>query len=273
MWTPILTWGAMIVNFLILMLLLRIFLYRPILKAIDQRDGKIAAHFEAAEEKEQEAIRKSEELDEERKKFDAERELLLAGVRAEAEKTRVDLTAKVRGEIDELSARWREDLERERESFLTDLERRAGEGICAMTRKALADLADAELERLMVGVLLRRLGDLPESERAELAKAADESGKPLVVATSWELPEDDRKKVSASVRKNVADDIEIQFEAAPEITCGIELRAGGREVSWTVEGYIQSIREELAAVIEDRVRVPSEEASEESEEKDKPGHD
>ena len=252
------TWIFQIANFLILVLLLKRFLYGPILKAIDRRQGKIAAHFEAAEEKEQEAIRKSETLDADRQKFDAERAGLLAEAKADAEKTRSDLTEKARAEIDELAARWREDLTREKDAFLDDLERRAGEQITAVARKALADLADVELERLMIGVLVRRLAEVSDDDRKQLAEALGKSGAPLVVATSWELPEKDRDAVAAAVGEHLVKDVEIRFETAPEITCGIELRAEGREIAWTVAGYIQGIREALAAVLDEKLAVKSE---------------
>ena len=260
------TWLFQIVNFLILMFLLKRFLYGPILRAIDRREKKIAAHFEAAEEKEQEAIGKSESLDVARKKFDAEREGLLAAAKTDAEKTRQELTAKARAEVDELASRWRDDLERQKDAFLDDLQRRAGEQVCAVAKKVLADLADAQLERLMVGVLVRRLAELSDDDKKQVTTALADSGKPLVVASAWELPAEIRKQVETAVREHIAKDVEIVFETAPEITCGVELRAEGREISWTVEGYVQGIRDALASVLDETLAKQQEAKAQEEKE-------
>ena len=247
------TWIFQIVNFLILMYLLKRFLYGPILKAIDQREKKIAAHFEAAEQKEQDAIRKNETLDAEKRDLDAKRESMLVDAKADADKHRKELTAEAQKQVEALSERWREDLERQKDAFLEDIATRAGEGVCAVARKTLADLADAKLEGLMVGVLLRRLAEVPDTERSELAKVVKASGKPLIVATAWELPEEGRKQVAAAIGEHVAKDVEVAFETAPEITCGIELRTECRKISWTVAAYIQGIRDQLAGVIDEKI--------------------
>jgi F-type H+-transporting ATPase subunit b len=46
---------AQVINFLLLVWLLKRFLYKPILKAIDEREGKIASQIKDAEEKEKTA--------------------------------------------------------------------------------------------------------------------------------------------------------------------------------------------------------------------------
>ena len=249
------TVGFQILNFLVLVILLRVFLYKRILRAIDQREGKIASHFEAAEEKEQEAMAKAEALERDKREFQEKRESLLREAQAEAEKRRRELSEKAREEVEAQGRRWREDLKREKESFLQLMQGRVTEQVCTVARRALEDLADAELERRMADVLVRRLAELPGEDRTEMTDALKESAKPLVVATAWELPEEDRQKVTAAVREHLTDESDVEFETAPELACGIELRAGGREISWTIAGYVESVREELAGVIDEKLEA------------------
>jgi F-type H+-transporting ATPase subunit b len=250
------TWIFQIINFLILVYLLKRFLYGPILRAIDRREKKIAAHFEAAQEKEQEAARKNEEVDAAKRELDERRESILAEAKAEAERTRDELTSKARAEVDEQLERWRADLERERDAFLDEIERHAGEQVCAVAKQALADLADAELERMMADVLVGRLDEMTDDDRDAFARVVRESGEPVTVATAWELPEDDRGKLAAAVADKLVKDVEVRFETAPEIACGIELRAAGREISWTVGGYVTAVRDALAAMIDEKTKRP-----------------
>ena len=248
---------AQVVNFLILVLLLRYFLYGRIVGAMDRREKKIASHFEAAEQKEQDAAKLAEKLQHQNAKFDEQRESMLAEARQQVDEQRQDLMRKARDEVHTQAGRWREDLERDKQAFLQEIRDKAGRQICAMVRQALGDLADTEIERAMVGVLIRRLAELSPDGRRELTEAMASDGRGLVVATAWDLPEDDRKKATEAVQQHLINDAKIQFETVPELICGIKLRAGGREISWTIASYIEGIQQQLAETIDQTIAVES----------------
>lgn len=241
---------AQVFNFLVLVLLLRHFLYGRVVRALDQREQKIASNFEAAEQKQQGATAQAEALQREKDQLDRQRESMLAEARQQADEHRQELTHKAREEVEAQAVRWREELQRGKDAFLQDMRDSAGRGVCAIARKALADLADVQLEAAMVAVLIRRLADLPADGREELTDAMAAEGQGLVVATAWELPEADRDTAAAAVREHIAADADVRFETDPKLTCGIELRAGGRAVSWTIESYIEGIRAELSDAID-----------------------
>lgn len=259
------TLSAQVVNFLILVMLLRYFLYGRVVRAMDQREKKIASHFESAERKEQDAAAQTEALQREKDELEQQRESMLGEARQQADERRRELTRKAREEVRAQAGRWREDLERGKEAFLQEMRDSAGRQVCAIARQALADLADAELERAMVGVLIRRLEELSADGRRELTDAMANDGQGLVIATAWELPEADRDRAAQAVKKCLAGDAEIRFETAPELTCGIELRAGGRQVRWTIEGYIEGIRQQLAEAVDRTVAAGSQRAEAEKE--------
>lgn len=261
--TPLIDWWTLFfqaVNFLILVLLLRHFLYGRIVRAMDQREKKIASHFEAAEQKAQDAAARAEALQREKDELEGQRESLLSEARRQADEQRQELTRQAREEVQAQADRWREDLQRGKEAFLREMHETAGRQVCAVARRALAELADAELERAMVGVLLRRLEELSPEGRRELTDAMAAEGKGLVVATAWELPEADRDLAAQAVKRHLAGEAEIRFEADPELTCGIELRGGGRQVSWTVESYVDGIRQQLAEAVDRTVAAESQRA-------------
>jgi F-type H+-transporting ATPase subunit b len=248
------TFVLQMVNFLTLVVLLRIFLYPRVVKAMDQRAKKIASHFEAAEEKEKEAAERASALEEQKKDLDDKRDGLLKAAADEAEARRRELTDKARTEVAAIRARWSEDLERQKKAFLEEMSRNTGEAVCAATRRALEDLADAELERRMVAVLAARLEGMAEDESTELVEALADSGNALVVATSWEATKDDQAKITDAVHKHVSKDAKVTFDLAPELACGIELRAGGREISWTIASYVDGLNERLASAIDAEVK-------------------
>ena len=266
------TLSAQVVNFLILVFLLRYFLYGRIVRAMDQRREKIASHFASAAQKEQDATAQAESLRLDKNEFEQRRQSMFAEARQQADEQRQELTRQVREEVQAQADRWRQDLARSKAAFLQEMRHTTGRQICAIAGKALADLASANLEEAMVAKLLDRLSELSVDARAELDEARADDGQGLVVATAWELSQAERDKATKAINESLVADARISFETAPEMTCGIELRAGGRNVSWTVETYIDGIQQQLAETIDQTVaaelrRAGAETAAPDAEEK------
>jgi F-type H+-transporting ATPase subunit b len=178
---------AQVINFLILVWLLKRFLYRPILNAIDAREKRIAAQLADAVAKKAEAQQERDEYQHKNQEFDKQRaaHLKLGMVEAMAERQRLLDTA--RQESDDLRAKRQEALRSEQRSLSEALTHRAREEVFAIARKSLADLAGTTLEVRMIEVFLRRLRELHDEEKAGLKSAFKASTSPLLVRTAFSL--------------------------------------------------------------------------------------
>src|SRR3974377_298212 len=108
---------AQVVNFLLLIWLLKRFLYKPILGAMDAREKEIAGRLHDAETQKTEAERERESLRVAMVEFETQREALLKKVADEAETTRKRLSEEVRQEIGTLRTKWREALQNEQDAL------------------------------------------------------------------------------------------------------------------------------------------------------------
>ena len=133
---------AQIFNFLLLMYLLKRFLYGRIIKAMDDREAKIAARFAEAEELKGKANEAAELYEKRNQMLNEKKEIMLNEATMAAEAKRKELMEKVREEVDQVKARWQDMLVREHDAFFYDLRQRAAKQLYATARKALADLAD-----------------------------------------------------------------------------------------------------------------------------------
>lgn len=236
---------AQIINFLILVFLLRRFLYGPIVKMMNERRERIESDITAAERKRQEAReeislyrRKNEELD-------AQREELLDQAKQAADTERRRLLAEAREEVETARTRWQQALEEEKETFLLDLRRRIGEHSYRVMRQALTDLADAELEEKITAVFLRRIADLPDKERNLLLEDADSDKSSLAVLTAFELPDAVRQEITAQLSWLASDGRDLQFNLNPDLIAGLELQAAGHKVAWSLDSYLDELEEEM----------------------------
>src|SRR5471032_1139093 len=107
------TVGAQALNFLILVWLMRRFLYRPILNAIDAREKKIAAELADAAAKKLEAQKDRDEFQKKNMDFDQQRAALLAKATDDAKAEGRRLLDEARKAADALGAKRQEALNTE----------------------------------------------------------------------------------------------------------------------------------------------------------------
>ena len=247
-WTVI----AQIVNFVVLVLLLKWLLYGRIIRAMDERQAKMVEQMEQAEKARKNAEQEADSLQKKTAELDAKRKQLLDEAAGDAERARKEMLARARGKVDESTERWKAMVRERQRHLVDDLRRLAGEGVCRVASRALSDLADAQLGRQIVSAFLSRLEQIDDDGRRALAEAMREAEGRLVVHSAPELPEEDREKVTGAVRHTLGEDIEVSFETSKSLICGIELRAAGRAIGWSLSEYLDTLSETIAESIRER---------------------
>lgn len=237
------TVAAQIVNFLILIWLLRRVLYGPITRAMAARESRIRQQLDEASRLREEAQAAGERYRQQLAAFEEERATRLAEARAELDTWRHTHTQAVRTEVEAMRRRWQQALQQEQQAFLAELRQRVGREVLAAARRALQGLADADLETSIVRSFLKRLHDLSEEHRRQLAAAARENGRRVHIRTAHPLPGDDRDRLQEALAVALGTDFTTTFETAPDLLAGVELRAGGLKIAWALDDYIASIED------------------------------
>lgn len=237
-----------IINFLILVFLLRHFLYGPIIETMDVREKRILQREEEAAARMKEA---EEELSIYRKKMEdlkRQEESFLERARASVEGQKGELLEVARSEVDRRRRSWEEALERERASFIDELRRRVGQQACSIARQCLRDLADARLEVLTWDLFLQKINELSGEEHSKLSEALASDPHRVILRTAFEAPEQDIRVLETHLQKMLpgsASDVTISAETDPSLVCGLELTIGGHRVAWSVEGYLEGVEESI----------------------------
>ncbi|MBN1848164.1 MAG: F0F1 ATP synthase subunit delta [Deltaproteobacteria bacterium] len=240
---------AQIVNFLILVFLLKHFLYDRIIQVMDQREQKIQSRMKDAKDKEIEAEKEAASYREKKESIERERQDMLTKTREEAETQRKEMTRKARDEVQGLRKQWTDSIEREKDTFLSDLRRLTIQQVYSVSRKTMKDLADAELEERVAEVFLSRIRDLPEDRRKALNEAMNHK-KTAVVKSAFELPTALRQKTTKTLHHEIGDGVDVSYQTDPDMIMGIELKAGGQKIAWTVADYLESLENEAKEALE-----------------------
>ena len=240
------TVAAQIINFLILVALLKHFLYGPIVAAMTAREGKIAAQLTEAREKRQQAEQEEATLRQKVREIGEQRQAMLTEAGHQAEAHKQELFTQARQEVEEIRQKWAASLEREKATFLGNLKQRLAQEVCVISRQALGELASQELEQRVVEVFLDHLRQLTPDEQAAIAAAVKETGGELLVTTAFELPEAMRQKIAAQAQEQFGQGLALRFATSGELLAGIELLTSSRKLAWSLGSFLDNLEEDLA---------------------------
>jgi F-type H+-transporting ATPase subunit b len=243
------TVGAQALNFLILVWLMRHFLYRPILHAIDTREKKIAAELADADAKRAQAQKDRDEFQHKNEAFDQQRAALLAKATDEANTERQRLLDEARKAADALSAKRSEALKNDAKNLNQAIARRTQTEVFAIARKALADLATTSLEERMGDVFTRRIREMDGNAKEALGAALKTAAEPAVVRSAFDLPAEERAKIQNAINETFSADIHLRFETTSDLVSGIELTANGQKVAWSIADYLTSLEKGVGELL------------------------
>ncbi len=240
---------AQVVNFLILVWLLKHFLYRPILNAIDARERRIASEIAEADAKKTEAMKERDEFRQKNEEFEQQRSAHMNQVIEEAKTERARLLDAARLESEDLRTKLQAALKNEQHSLNDALSLRAREEVFAITRKVLTDLAGTTLEERMTKIFLARLRELNYAEMVGLKSAFEASTSPLLVRTAFKLPTEQCAAIEAASKEILGSDKQVEFKTAPNLISGIEISADGQKIAWSIADYLASLAKSIDSLL------------------------
>ena len=243
------TVGAQALNFLILVWLMKRFLYKPILNAIDMREKRIAAELAGADKKKAEAQKERDEFKSKNDEFDKHRTALFAKAEGEAKVERQRLFDEARKAADALSLKRQEALRKEEQALSRVISQRTQEEVFAITRKTLADLAAVNLEERVSEVFIRRLREMDGQVKAGLAEALKSTANPALVRSAFDLPAKQREAIQNALNETFSAEVPVRFETAPGIVGGIEFSTNGQKVAWSIADYLTSLEKSVGDLL------------------------
>jgi F-type H+-transporting ATPase subunit b len=244
------TVGAQALNFIVLVLLMRRFLFKPVLEAIDAREKKIAAELADAAAKETEAKAQRDEFRHKNEELDQRRDTLWKEATDGATAERHRLLDEARKAADALRDKRREALRKEAHDLNREIARRTQQEVFAIARKVLTDLATVSLEERLGEVFTRRLREMDDKAKAALGQALKTSTDPAIVRSAFDLPPEQRAAIQNALNETFSADVRLRFETAPDLISGIELTTNGQKVAWSIAEYLTSVEKAVAALLE-----------------------
>ena len=232
------------------MYLLKRFLYGRIIKAMDDREAKIAARFAEAEDLKVKANEAAEIYEKRNQLLNETKEKMLNEATMAADSKRKELMEKVRVEVDQLKTRWQDMLVREQEAFFCDLRQRAAKQLYSTARKALSDLADADLEERIIDEFIRRVKSLDEEKSVQMRNAIRTGGNQVTIQSAFGISDQKKSQIEDVLKKQITNGFSLRYMKQPEIVSGIELRVNGHKIAWSLNEYLETLVENLTETLQ-----------------------
>lgn len=230
-----------IFNFLIIFVVLRAWVYKPILGLLERRrkaiaqgleDARIAA--EARQNAEQEAqkilaeaqARANQTVREASERAEVQGREVLAAAEAEAAKKREEALAEV---------------ERYREDVLSQLRGQVG----ALSMAAAQKLIGASLDEKRQHALIDEFFSGVESGRVVVLEGQEISGAAAEVTSALPLSAEEKEAVRKDVLSKIGSQATITFRVDPSILGGLVVRVGDKVLDGSVSGQLETMRQSL----------------------------
>jgi F-type H+-transporting ATPase subunit b len=244
---------AQTINFLILVWLLKRYLYNPILKALDDRERKVASRLKDAESAKSEAQNEKNEFQRKNDEFDRASKSLFAKVSEKAADEQKRLFNEVHNELECFRLKQLESLKGEYRALNREIALRTQEEIFAIAKKTLSDIANVKLEGSIVEMFIKQLHNL-EGEGKSLLALAIRSSKQVRVQSVFELLPVQRAAIEHAVEEKLAIKTEFKFETVSDLVSGVELIVDGYKVSWNIADYISLLEKRVGGLLEEKTK-------------------
>jgi F-type H+-transporting ATPase subunit b len=233
-----------IVNFLILVWLLKRFFYRPVMDVIARRREEIQARINQAEKVRSESEALKAEYENRLSGWEQEKAAARQALHQDIESERKQLREELAASIEQEREKERVLNERKLRNEQRNNEKRALEKAHAFVSRLLARLADRELEARIIRVALEDLDQLSAEQQALLKKSASKPGTRPVVTSAYPLSDEDRAAVEKSLSGLLDQTVECEYRSDPDLLAGLHIGVGSWMLQATLKDELKYFREE-----------------------------
>jgi F-type H+-transporting ATPase subunit b len=215
-----------IINFFVLLWLLQKFLYKPILKVINDRQAAIDKKVEDARLAVESAHDLEAQYGARLGQWEKEKSELVLSLQQELERQRQRQLNKIKEEIE--GERQRSDTlwQAEKEEHKIQCEREAVKQAAQLAEKVFGRLASPDLEKRICQLFLAELDQTKKISLDSAANMGNHERSQVQVTTAFPLPDDLRTSITSKIGQLVGDEPRFQFAEDPSLIAGLRITAG-----------------------------------------------
>jgi F-type H+-transporting ATPase subunit b len=230
-----------IINFLVLLVILRAWVYQPLLDMLASRRQRIEKGLEdarVAEEARENAEQDAKEIIDE---ANAEASNIVRNATERAEVSARDIVAEAEKEADKVREAALAEAEQDRDRLLADVRSQVAALAVSAAQRIIGETLDEQRQR---SLLKEFFSGVKEGEVVVL-EGESISGAHAEVTSALPLTSEEQDTVKADVLARIGKQATVTFRVDPTILGGLIIRVGDKVLDGSVAGRLNSLRESL----------------------------
>jgi F-type H+-transporting ATPase subunit b len=231
-----------IINFVVLLFILKRILYKPVKEIIEKRRGLIQQSIDNAEKTEKEALELKEKYQQELNSIGTLKSQMTEKLREEIEEERKKLLERAKEEAEQIIEREKEVIERDKDRTEAEVRDKAVEIVSAFATSLLRDISDRELH----GALFKRL----LTEIRQITKRIPSVSKTdgildVELVSAFEPGENEIRMIQDAIESATARKTHIKTAVDDSLIAGAKLRLYDLNYDASLSGQISSLASRL----------------------------
>lgn len=245
---------AQIINLLILIWLLKRFLYKPVLNMLKERQALIDSEIDRARLATQNALAEEAKYQEKVVAFDRERDKMYAHMQSQVDALREKLTEEAKKDVVRLRQSWQNELEQEKQAFDISIQNSIVKNFKLFATDALNDMAGVELNTLVLEKFKKRIQKINSVQRNQFIQSAL-SAKQIVVSTDTKLDAQTKESLKDFLFTTFGldENIKISFKVDANLICGIQVQSDEQVISWNLQNYLEAFENNMDAAFNELI--------------------
>lgn len=237
---------AQIVNLFVLVWLLKKFLYRPIINAVEQRQAEITSKVNKAKEEYALAEAEHKQLAKKLKNFETTKKKKFDEVAKEIEAFKSHQMSLIKDETHKLRQKMQADLDRQVQSLHTQIADVFAGNFIALSQKMMGELSGETAFENSFSLFQKQLKSL---SKTDIKKIKSSYAKQNIISIS--SSETLSKKMQQELALFLSDTfdwtlpLKMRFETDKNLILGLEMTVGNHSAEWHLKAYLDEYQEKL----------------------------
>ncbi|MDW7671751.1 MAG: hypothetical protein SCK57_08370 [Bacillota bacterium] len=240
---------AQMINFFILLFLLYKVFYKPVNKAMDDRQQRIRDNQKKAEEKMKKADALIETYNHNLAELEKEKDQQVEMAKQQAQEKKEELMAAYKEEAAQKRSDYIKEVDEEQERFIHDLRAALGHNAVKIAEHILGAFSEAKLSEKVFESFVKKVEEIDEETLKEDMESKDER---IILLSSEKLSEEQKETLEKVIKEKVGTYKEIAYEVDDALIQGYELKLETLTVHTNVRKYLEEAEKNIQEIIRKR---------------------
>lgn len=234
-----------LINFLVLVVGLNHFLFKPLRQKLNEREKAIADALQDARDREAEAARLRDQWQQSTLRAREEAEEILHRAQSEAEQKAASILEETRARVDRMTEEMRQDFGRQRDEMAAQYYDEILDTIVELSANVVQSVTTRRTHDDLVTNYCASIYQLPQADVDEYRRAMAGRVPTAFVTTPVALSSDQAKTLSDTLSSLIDRHIELQVRIDPELIAGIQVRLADKLIDNSVREQLRRLRQRV----------------------------